>query len=172
MYQNRYSLLSIQLEYILSAGIQGCGGWSDLQSLIFILFNTKLPLNLVFWNCKRRLDRRLRAAELGGNQLSRLAMCEPRAQGRVDNMDTARDCKGISWRGATELISSHFQWMSVDGTSYQMIVSGCQWMAVDVSGCQWILASFIWDEVKVLLILLSIIYFRWMKMISFQYVCC
>ena len=85
---------------------------------------------------------------------------------------SGRDCKGISWRGATELISSHFQWISVDGTSYQMTVSGCQWMAVDVSGCQWILASFIWDEVKVLLILLSIIYFRWMKMISFQYVCC
>ena len=92
-------------------------------------------------------------------------------QGNEDDHRT-RDCKGISWRGATELISSHFQWMSVDGTSYQMIVSGCQWMAVDVSGCQWILASFIWDEVKVLLILLSIIYFRWMKMISFQYVCC
>ena len=50
----------------------------------------------------------------------------------------SRDCKGISWRGATELISSHFQWMSVDGTSYQMIVSGWQWMAVDGSGWQWI----------------------------------
>ena len=27
--------------------------------------------------------------------------------------------------------------MSVDGTYYQMIVSGCQWMAVDGSGWQW-----------------------------------
>ena len=34
-------------------------------------------------------------------------------------------------------LSSGCQWMSVDGTYYQMIVSGCQWMAVDGSGCQW-----------------------------------
>ena len=32
-------------------------------------------------------------------------------------------------------LSSGCQWMSVDGTYYQMIVSGWQWMAVDVSGC-------------------------------------
>ena len=50
MYQNRYSLIFSwnifsALEYkVVVAG----GGWSDLQSLIFILFNTKLPLNLVF----------------------------------------------------------------------------------------------------------------------------
>ena len=47
---------------------------------------------------------------------------------------SGRDSKGISKCGGIELISSHFQWISVDGTSYQMIVSGCQWMAVDVSG--------------------------------------
>ena len=42
-------------------------------------------------------------------------------------------------------------------------------LPVDFSGCKWVLASFILDEIKVIKNLLSIIYFRLMKMISYKY---
>ena len=63
-----------------------------------------------------------------------------------------RDSRGIYRLGGKELISSHFQWMELV-----------------TSGCKWVLASFILDEIKVIKNLLSIIYFRLMKMNNFGY---
>ena len=68
-----------------------------LETCIFVL----LHISIIYFDCRLLLE---------------LDNCRYWAVQKVRHGVTVRDCKGISWRGATELISSHFQWMSVDGT--------------------------------------------------------
>ena len=81
MYQNRYSLLSIQLEYILSAGIQGCGGWWWLvRSTVTHFYSVQHKTSSKFSFLKLQETARQTAACRRAGWKSTVQTCDVRAQ--------------------------------------------------------------------------------------------